>query len=59
MDPTCTLRDIIKAIEQRDRERAVQDLDALKIWLMRGGFYPDIEQIKDEIHEHAERTLER
>jgi len=40
MDPNATLKLALEAIEEKDREAAVEALEALANWLDKGGFFP-------------------
>ena len=40
MDPNETLTELLKSINNGDREDAIEHLDNLAVWLKKGGFMP-------------------
>ena len=42
MDPNATWQELLDAIAQGDRERAIELLHALLAWLEHGGFMPQV-----------------
>ena len=47
MDPNAALRLLMEALEDKDREAAVEAMDALRQWINRGGFLPDPIRLND------------
>ena len=42
MDPNATLKAILEALAEKDRDQAVSSLEDLARWLESGGFFPTI-----------------
>lgn len=42
MDPTTALANLLDAIADKDAWRIIDALDALRSWIDRGGFIPDL-----------------
>lgn len=41
MDPNATLRMMVRAMAEGDRDEALDAMDNLRDWLMAGGFLPE------------------
>jgi hypothetical protein len=46
MDPQAALFDLLDAIDRNDRDAVNEQLDALKLWNLRGGFLPTVRRLK-------------
>lgn len=55
MDPTAALIDLLDALSRRDREAAYDRLEALLDWLSKGGVFPRVPALVDDLsHEGKE-----
>lgn len=56
MDPQAALYELLEAIEDGDREKALDHLDALHGWIKGGGFLPDVRDMEEGtyvVHKHG------
>ena len=47
MDPQTALTELLEAFELQDRDTAIDRLEALTIWVKRGGFLPNVQYDPD------------
>jgi len=55
MDPTACLLDLLNALEDEDRDTAIEKCNDLAGWLAGGGFFPDAGEVADEFLEIVEQ----
>lgn len=46
MDPQAALHQLLEAIHDQDRDRAIDHLEALTQWITRGGFLPTVHAVQ-------------